>query len=300
MPKIVAYLFALVFFLLFHPPAFAEDKVTLNEVLVKPDAGQKEWVELYNGGMDSVDLNSYWIDDDESLIVDSSVQTGSADPGSDPKQLSGQILPSQFLIFEFSSYFNDDGDSAAFFNNQGTKIDSYAYDDNPGVNVTFGRKPDGTGSWLVNCNPTPNQANDCPAPDPTPSPSPTPSTSSTSQAGSPTPTPKATSTAIIKSPSPTSVKQSPQVLSARDQDSLLLASLSAETSSPSPSPEATPSAMSKTKVAGILAGSGIVLISLSFGFYLWYKKILRSSPAERDAGLKKALEQDLKEKENGD
>ena len=153
MPKIIACLFTLIFLSFFHPPVFAEGKVMLNEVLVKPETGQKEWVELYNNGTNSVDLGSYWIDDDESLLVDGSVQTGSADPGSDPKQLSGQISPGQFLVFEFSSYFNDNGDSAAFFNSQGEMIDSYIYDNNPGVNVTFGRKPDGTGNWETFCNP---------------------------------------------------------------------------------------------------------------------------------------------------
>lgn len=121
-----------------------------------------------------------------------------------------------------------------------------------------------------------------PTPTPTPTPTPQSSTSqSTSNTKSPTPTPKATSTTTIKSPSPTSTKQSPQVLSASDQDSLLLASLSAENTSPSPTPEATPSALSKTKVAGILAGSGIVLIGLSISFYFWYHRILGSPKKEQ-------------------
>ncbi|OGE04773.1 hypothetical protein A3B51_03230 [Candidatus Curtissbacteria bacterium RIFCSPLOWO2_01_FULL_41_18] len=274
MPKIVAYLFVLVFFLFFHPQVFAEDKVTLNEVLVKPETSQKEWVELYNSGTDSVDLSPYWIDDDESLIVDGSVQTGSADPGSDPKQLSGQILPGQFLIFEFSSYFNDDGDSVAFFNNQGIKIDSYAYDDNPGVNVTFGRKPDGTGSWLVNCNPTPNQTNDCPAPAATPSPSPTPSTSSTSSTKSPSPTPKPSpSTLKLSSPTP---QNSPEVLAQKDQ--------AVGTASPASSPTESAEGQnpSKVKIASMLVGSGLILIAFSAAFYLWYRKTINSPKEEKE------------------
>lgn len=273
MHKIVVCLFALIFFLFFHPSVFAEDKVTLNEVLVKPETNQKEWVELYNSGTDSIDLSFYWIDDDESLLVDGSAQTGSADPGSDPKQLSGQILPGQFLIFEFSSYFNDDGDSVAFFSDQGTKIDSYIYADNPGVNVTFGRKPDGTGNWETFCNPTPNQANDCPSPTPAPSPSPNP-TSSPSPVKSPTPTPKP-SPSTLKLPSPTP-KNSPEVLAEKDQEN--------GTASPASSPTESAEGQnpSKVKIASMLIGSGLILIGFSAAFYFWYRRTITLPKEEKE------------------
>src|SRR3989344_3756432 len=291
MLKIVACLFVLVFFLSFHPPVFADSNVLINEFYALGSGDDPDWVELYNKSDSPINLEDWVIrDETDSNKID----------------LDGYICQKNFRRFNFSNRLTNGGDKIRLFDLESATLPQdeivYFSDAIPvhSQGQSTGRNPDGASTWVLMTSPTPTDDNSCTlAPTPSPSPSPTPSTSSTSTA-TPTPTPKTTSTIATKSPSPTSAKQSPSVLSASDQDSLLLASLSAETSSPSPSPEATPSAMSKTKVAGILAGSGIVLISLSFGFYLWYKKIFRSSPAERDAGLKKALEQDLKEKENGD
>ena len=284
MPKIVAYLFVLVFFLLFHPLIFADSQVVINEFLVEPENEQQ--VELYNNGSDSVDISGWFIDDD-----------GGTQKYTIP---SGTILQAgQFKSFK-SGLFNlnrASPDTVRLIKGDSV-IDSKSYSQSLGAGKSLGRQPDGSNNWLVFDTPTWDQSNNgangqaLPTPTPTPTPSPTPSSStsqSTSNAKSPTPTPKTTSTATIKSPSPTLAKQSPLVLSASDESSLLLASSSSENTSPSPSSEATGSALSKTKVAGLLAGSGAILIGLSIGFYLWYKRILRSSPPETDAGLKRIL-----------
>lgn len=139
------------------------------------------------------------------------------------------------------------------------------------------------------------------SPSPTPSPSPSPSTSAAvssapspqvspvkSPIKSPSPSPKA----IIKPPSP-SPKNSPEVLGETVQ---VLPSPS-PLLSPSPSPSQTSASLSRTKIAVMLTGSGAILIGLSFGFFLWYNRVLRSSAAERDAGLKKILRSSASEEE---
>ena len=289
MPKTVAYLFVLIFFLFFRPPVFAATTFDASNMPKNLNEEEEFTVQVSISGAAANTTNylraafyressptSYfgytfnhfdtWYNGSPSLI--------------DPHEfLQIQIGPDGTWVGDLkskadiaSSAFKGSGDY--FF-----KIGRYT------ASATSISSDNWSQATPISITAT--------APTPTPSPSPTPSSSSTSQSKSPTPTPKVTSTATAKSPSPTLAKQSPLILSARDQDSLSTSELSIESSpSPSPSPEATQSALSKTKVAGILVGSGTILIGLSIGFYLWYKRILRSSPAfreGRDAGLKRIL-----------
>lgn len=109
-----------------------------------------------------------------------------------------------------------------------------------------------------------------PSPSPSPSPSPTPTSSAQSSSPkSPTPTPKAT-------PTQTTPVSSPQILGVESTTSATLQSPLVKTPSSTPAPKA---GSSRTRIAAIATGSGAILIGLSFGFYLWYKRILRSSGA---------------------
>ncbi len=112
-----------------------------------------------------------------------------------------------------------------------------------------------------------------PSPSPTPFPSPTPSPTQSSTVStstkSPTPTPK-TTTILSKSPTPVPEKDSTSVLGEK--------TLNLPSPNPTPSPSSSPSpspsqSLSKTKIASMLVGSGAILIGLSFGFYLWYKRV---------------------------
>lgn len=104
-----------------------------------------------------------------------------------------------------------------------------------------------------------------PTPTPTPSPSPSP-TQTSSTAKSPSPSPIS-----IKSPSPTP-KPSPKVL-AEENSQPSTPSAQQETPGPSPSPSAE-NPPSKFKGAGLLSGTGLALIGVSFALYLWYSKRL--------------------------
>src|SRR3989344_1914542 len=244
MPKKVVYLVVLVFFLLFHPPVFADITVVINELLPTPSSGN-DWVELYNPSQNDIDVSG-WILDDEGT---------SSDMLKIPDNTI--IVKQSFKLFYVSNRLNKDGDTI-YLNNGTSELDKYQYISSE-TDVSFGRYSDGSISWNT-CSPTPESANsNCEViVDPTPTPTPDPSPSS-----------------------PASAKLSPQVLSAASESSLILASSTSASTSPIPSMEATQSALSKTKVAGLLVGSGLALIGLSIGFYFWYHRVLGNPKKEQ-------------------
>src|SRR6266567_71901 len=107
---LVLLLWNLIFPLMF---AYADGKPVINEFLVHPSTGDKEWVELYVP--DGEDATNYWIDDDTDFANDS----GSCNK----KQITTivQGSDSRHVIFELSSFmFNNSGDTVALFTPDGT------------------------------------------------------------------------------------------------------------------------------------------------------------------------------------
>lgn len=287
MLKFFIFPFTFIFINLFNGLVWAQDGLVINEIMVKPNSGENEWIELYNLSSEAIDLANYYIDDDQNLVVDGSVQKGSDDPGSDPKQLTGQVGPGQFNIVTFSSYFNDSGDSPTLFNLQGTqetKIDSYPYGDNPGTNITFGRLPDGTGGWQTNCTPTQGQANSCQINQEQSSVASPPITTQTNSSSSKsTSVPKSQSSSSKLNPSVSSQtqpkstgnSQSKTVLGEKDIASPTGVPINFDvdlTSSPQPATVSADAKPQQTRIAGILIGTGVILIGASIGLYLWYRK----------------------------
>ena len=117
------------------------------------------------------------------------------------------------------------------------------------------------------------------APNPTPT-----SPSTTSQSSSPTsgksksssPTPK-------NSPSPASSKKTTSVLGSSKSAEVLRSPVLEVNLSASPTPSAEPKAESsnKLKIAGTVAGSGAIVMGLSAGLYLWYKRKLTSGNKDK-------------------
>jgi len=109
-----------------------------------------------------------------------------------------------------------------------------------------------------------------PSPSPSPSPAQTPSPNpspSTTPPKSPSPTPKQ-----LASPALKSSLIDPQVLGTNSNDSTASAGQSPESS---PSVDV-PTATTPIKIAALLIGSGLILIAISAGAYIWYKKKLNS------------------------
>ncbi|MBI2327736.1 lamin tail domain-containing protein [Candidatus Curtissbacteria bacterium] len=269
--------FAIILFLIFTPQVLAAGLV-INEFVsdTAGTAADPDWVEMYNSGSESVDLSKYRLRDN--------TVTNKLD-------LTGTIEPGGFAAFDWSNRLNKDGDLIKLVEivNESNQIDQVAYGNETGGEVgapesgqSTGRQTDGAATWVIFLSPTKASNNrgaivvPTPSPTPTPTPVPTPSptlspTPSPKSSPSPSPTPQKSPTLKPK-PSPTpSSAESPQVLGQTDQ------------SSPAPSPDQKQQdqnnqqqnqSPSRIKIAGTLAGSGATLIGASFGFYLWYKRIL--------------------------
>lgn len=158
---------SLLFLLAISPsPAFAQTAGVINEVLVHPSPGGKEWVEFYVS--DSNALRTYWIDDDNNFTDDSG--------GSVKKSLETILQGNDdkhFFIELSSSMFNNTEDMVVLFNAEGAIVDQIKYTEGPGYDVTFGRVPDGTGSFFLLESATKGSPNSGQKPDPTDPPEPT-------------------------------------------------------------------------------------------------------------------------------
>lgn len=295
MRRIVISLIAFASLLLFSPPVSAADQdLIVNEIMYDfpgSDTGH-EWVELFNSGDSPITIiggsttGAWRINDGANHLFSSTAAQGSMTVGakeyviiaqntatflSDRPGFSGSLIESSGLSLGNTSAtvglrIGSGGTiwgQATYQNDQGAKGDGNSLQ----------RKTDG--SWLA-AAPTPGSVNSdtvpTPSPSPSPSPTPTPTTSSTSSPKSPSPTPKPSPAKTALTPSPTA-KKSPQILGAESTGQAT--PQSAVTKSPSPTPTPAPkAASSRTKIAAIFSGSGALLIGLSFGFYLWYKRAL--------------------------
>lgn len=96
-------------------PPVSYDKIYLSEVMVNPDVGQKEWVEIYNDNDFDVVLTNWFIDDLENA-------------GSTPKLFTLNIKAKGYAVFDLtSSIFNNDGDSVRLLDFNKKELDSFEY-----------------------------------------------------------------------------------------------------------------------------------------------------------------------------
>ena len=209
----VVYLVVLIFsWLCFSLPQFAFAQIVINEFLPDvpsdQDENQDEWVELYNTGENPINIEGYLLLDakDNQLIISSDhTQTLNLDPKA-------------FAVIKrngSSFSLNNSTDTIKLYvsTQSAQPVDEISYDQVK-TNKSWGRHPDGTGSWQANQEPTPgsgNQATPSPTAQPTATPTPKPTQTSSSNQDQqvnnpPTSSPKPTSPSA-KKPSPT---QKPQ------------------------------------------------------------------------------------------
>jgi len=92
------------------------DNLYISEVMVAPNTGEKEWVELYNDNDFSVTLSDWYIDD-------------IADSGSLPKEISITIGSKMYAFVELSSsVFNNSGDSVRLLDFEENIKSVFSYD----------------------------------------------------------------------------------------------------------------------------------------------------------------------------
>lgn len=297
MRQIATLFITLIPLLLFNQPVFAADQdLIVNEIIYDFPGNDTahEWVELFNSGDSSVTIiggsttGAWRINDGANHLFSSTATQGSMTIGSkeyviiaqnavtflaDNPGFSGNLIESSGL-----SLNNTSATVGLRIGSGGTIWGQATYQNSQGANGdgnSLQRKTDG--SWLA-AAPTPGSINSDTVPTPTPSPTPTSTTSSTSNPKSPSPSPKPSPTQTAAVPSPTAQK-SPQILSEATTSIILQSPL---TKTPSPTPTLAPKASSKTKIAAIFSGSGALLVGLSFGFYLWYKRVLTPKDQEKD------------------
>ncbi len=175
-------------FLLLVSPVTAA--VVINEFQVEP-SGAGQWMEIYNTGLEAVDISGWFIDD-----------SGGSEKFTVPANT--QLSASTCLSFNSGNInWNTSSSDSARLINGNTIVDEYQFSSSPGDGRSFARNPDGTGSFVVISSPTRDKLNttgeSClPSPSPTASPTPT-------QTPTPTHTPKPTNTpAPANTPKPTS------------------------------------------------------------------------------------------------
>lgn len=91
------------------------ENIYISEVMVNPEKGNYEWVEIYNDNDFYIYLNNWYIDDEENQ-------------GSSPRIFSLNIPAKSYAVFELtSSIFNNSGDSIRLLNSNRAEKDSIYY-----------------------------------------------------------------------------------------------------------------------------------------------------------------------------
>lgn len=130
-------------------PAYVDtNDIYISEVMVAPETGHKEWIELYNASDQSVTLREWFIDDEE-------------DAGSSPKTFSAEI-PAQGYYFHVlsSGIFNNEGDHVRVVSSTEQEVERFIYASSE-KGKTWGR-PVGEGNTFCLQEATPGFENtDC-------------------------------------------------------------------------------------------------------------------------------------------
>ena len=127
--------------------------VYINEFLAKSARGTPDWVELYNAGLDTVDLSGYWMTDDLTKPVSEWFEIPD----------DTRILPGRFLLFrkkKGSLFRLKSGGEQLFLLTPDRKqvVDHHTFFEQT-PDVSEGRYPDGGPDWVRFGKPTPGQSN---------------------------------------------------------------------------------------------------------------------------------------------
>ena len=215
MQRTKALILVLLLFCLAVPKTVFASDVVINEFLAHPSSGDKEWVEFYNP--DNVDLSSYWLDDDVDFL---------SDTGSSAKKSLASIDKTDLLYqyLEFNSFLNNSGDYVVLFSSDGGVVDQYQYGEDPKINVSIGRSPNGSQNWVILAEMTKGTANSLEEPTPTTTPIPTITPTNTlTPTKTPTPTPTTKPTATPKTPTPTKTSTPTPIKSGQTASPILIA-----------------------------------------------------------------------------
>ena len=134
------------------PVSYLIGTLLINEIVSDPANGN-EWVEIYNPGTQTIELEGWQ----------------GTEGGGQSVWFSGEIGALQFTTVEFSNRLNNDGDRVQLLDPSGQIIDAVSYGGWADAVVTAVKKPnsiarDASGSWLVTTELTRDDTNSIVAP----------------------------------------------------------------------------------------------------------------------------------------
>lgn len=168
--RIVEFQFYVViyFSLFIHSPLKGEPLLYINEILasntsgIQDESGQfEDWLEIYNAGVSDIKLNEYYLTDDPDNLTRWHFKEFGADiiiPAHGYLLIwcDGDVTPD---ALHASFKLAREGEWIALVEDDGrTIIDSLTYREQS-ANVSYGRSPDGSSSFLYFTSPTPNASN---------------------------------------------------------------------------------------------------------------------------------------------
>ena len=155
----------IVFFIFLSLSALAQD-LAINEVMASndniiadADGDYEDWIEIYNYGTTPINLDGFGLSDDNTDLFQWTFPAYVIQPGeylliwASDKNIStlGQELHTNFKI-------SAGGEDVFLTDDQGNIVDT-APETELDTDVSLGRQPDGTGSWLFFYTPTPGASN---------------------------------------------------------------------------------------------------------------------------------------------
>ncbi|MDP2874058.1 MAG: lamin tail domain-containing protein [bacterium] len=125
-----------------EPPAWPT-KISLSEFMPDPPKGEKEWVEIFNGGDSTAVLDDWQIDDIEG--------------GGSPVSFSAVLAPKSYYTIEISkSLLNNAGDSVRLLRSDDLVVETVSYASSQ-KGVAWAK--DAQGAWQQTTTPTPAAVN---------------------------------------------------------------------------------------------------------------------------------------------
>ena len=156
-------LFSIIIFLGFQFSQVDAQDIVINEFLAGSDTccgadifdgNTEDFVELYNNGLDSININGWGFSDTDGLITTVAPDTS--------------IAPGDFLVLwytgdnngfpEVNEKLSKDGETIYIADADGNTIISYDYGSQTD-DISYGRNPDGSENWEYFSIPTPGQSN---------------------------------------------------------------------------------------------------------------------------------------------
>ncbi|MCP4583427.1 MAG: hypothetical protein GY839_17600 [candidate division Zixibacteria bacterium] len=143
-------------------PLFLNEFMASNSSIIQDPQGEYEdWIEIYNAGATSIDLGGMYLTDDLSdptqwMFPDTSIEAGghvivwADEDGTDPG------LHANFKL-------GASGEQVGLFEtdeNGNVPIDTLSFGEQS-TDISFGRCPDGSASWMFFTSPTPGTVNSC-------------------------------------------------------------------------------------------------------------------------------------------